>query len=1717
MLALEDDSIFDLLSDDEDDGVVVDINNLNTAIQVSPIPTTRIHKDHPLDQVIGDLQSATQTKKMSKNLEEHGFVITIQQRTNHKDLQNCLLACFLSQEEPKKTLVDLPNGKRAIGSKWVLRNKKDEMGIVIRNKARLVAQRMIEEEVYACQPPGFEDPDFPDRVYKLEKALHGLHQALRAWYKTLSTYLLDNRFQIRKIDKTLFIKRHKGDILLVKVYVADIIFSSTKKEQCIAFERLMHEKFQMSSMRELAFFLELQVKQNNNGIFISQDKYVAEILKKVRFTEVKTTSISMATQQPLLKDKDGEEVDVHMYRSMIGSLLYLASSRPDIMFVACVCVRNQVIQSIHYSDYAGASLDRKSTTRGCQFFGCRLISWQCKKQTVVANSTIEAEYVAASRKTKKRVRLMMEKLFGMEFEFMLFWSTAMAKTINGEAQLHALVDGKEIIVTESSIRRDLQLVDEEGIDCLPNSTIFEQITLMGLGEVASKQGRINAIDADKEIILVSVQDEVVSNDADKEMFDVNVLDGDEVFVAEHEIIIDAAQVSVAGDIVSTLSAATTISVATITTPTITTVGDITLAQALEKIKSTKPKEKGIVIQELGKSTTTKSSQQSQDKGKGILIRPVKPMKRKDQTRLDEEAALKLQAVFEEEERLAREKAEKNMEGYKLKDLKLKEFDSIQEMLDRAFKRVNTFEDFRTELVEGKEKIVQRSKREDLYKLVKAKYESTRPMEDLDLLLWEKKYPLTPPTLSIMLEKKLIVEYESEMAYRLLRFVMKQLKKKQRLLPRTQSSRSSVEQVATSPAKTKKPIRARQKRMIQSDDAPGQVAWTTEKELCWLKGGSKRHKSSGSSSFNIESREASINMNTNVGDNDEDKVQEIRRTVGDCLSCSDVCSARMCAGYDPCKAAKLMLFAVVCRLYLSWSGRCSLRLCAGYTSRGAAHGSSQLFIFPSFHRLMRGLDTCLSLNVCGVFLRGLSYPLVFAFVLEMVGNSIYTVTSVLTQRDLDQYCATFGIPVELRPELPDRNAIIKDSPERKIGMYTRFIKFANYRIPLLKFILCVLEYYHINLSQLSVIGATKDPLSIDEAVDLPCVEWLNENRTLLRKYPETFLCLVGLSRSFIKTDVRPTLLYDNDEEMGLLDYVKSADPFKVKVGEWTLAENKDELNINSSKRKKRVAFVSGSPPVKKARAEGIVVTYSRPSTAGNSYFALRRLSRQNEQADTGSGSAASVTEDVASSSVTHTPERILEDASHDNVRTRPPFGRFVILSSGSADTDIPASPQVVSPVTSAPTDINAHVVEYVGDGRCSSSFGPEAGAFSATPSQDASAKDFYESQTIDSASALNVYVPNWNVTNNARIDNPTIFWNLLDHVTPPGYWAALRNQHDTTFLDAVNINSAQHVCMISKLRLRYEHEITTKKNLRRSLLIVLQSSNKRDAKIADLKARLEKSEAKAAEVIELRKHVSDLEATVAIKVGELANFHTKNDTVERHFMERAAELDARIADVRRDMDNDLYPHMLTTIAGRRWVVRHDFRLAVYKCARSIECRSALGKAGRSLAQVKAYDPDVEGKYVVAVSEFEGISFPLLDELESLKDNPLALIIFAFTLKDDQGNKDAAPEFTQFQPSIDQFIVPVYSESDFVEREMLLFDAILAIRQFAMRRGLCPPSSSAPGRNSGLDHSYDSSLGITGYQVSTLVMAGDGGSTNQPPVTQPHDDLFYTSVLNKPGDV
>ncbi|GJY32257.1 putative ribonuclease H-like domain-containing protein [Tanacetum coccineum] len=397
-----------------------------------------------------NILNSNTTRRMTKPTFEQGFLSAVYKEKTHDTLNTCLYACFLSQIEPTGI------AKALSDSSWVEAMQeelllKDERRIVIRNKARLVAQghrqeegidyeevfahvarieairlflayasfmgflvyqmdvksaflyETIEEEVYVSQPLGFKEPHHPNKVYKVVKALYGLHQAPRAWYETLANYLLGNGFKRGKIDQTLFIKKQKGHILLVQVYVDDIIFGSTNKELCTAFEKLMKDKFQMSSMGELTVFLGLQVQQKEDGIFISQDKYVAEILKKFNYTDVKSAS-TIVGLETLVKDGYADDVDVHLYTSMIGSLMYLTTSRPDIIYLkgkptlGLWYSRDSSFKLDAYtnSDYAGATQDRKSTTRGCQFLENRLISWQYKKQTVVATFTTEAEYVAAA-------------------------------------------------------------------------------------------------------------------------------------------------------------------------------------------------------------------------------------------------------------------------------------------------------------------------------------------------------------------------------------------------------------------------------------------------------------------------------------------------------------------------------------------------------------------------------------------------------------------------------------------------------------------------------------------------------------------------------------------------------------------------------------------------------------------------------------------------------------------------------------------------------------------------------------------------------------------------------------------------------------------------------------------------------------------------------------------------------------------------------------------------------------------------------------------------------------------------------------------------------------------------------------------------------------------------------------------------------------------------
>ncbi|GKB91533.1 putative ribonuclease H-like domain-containing protein, partial [Tanacetum coccineum] len=361
---ISNDGIFSGAYDDEDVGVEADFNNMDNTIDVSPIPTLRVHKDHPKEE----------PKNISQALEDESWVEAMQEELLQFKLQKVWI------------LVDLPSRKKAIGIKWVFRNKRDERSIVVKNKARLVAQGFRHEEGI----------DY-DEVFPPVARIEAIRLFLAfASFMGFPVYQMDVKcaFLYGTIGEDVYVHQPPGfvdPVHLNKVY---------------------------------------KVKQQPDGIFISQDKYVADILKKFDFCSIKTATTPIESNKPLVKDEDGIDVDVHVYRSMIGSLMYLTASRPNIMFAVCACAIFQVtskalhlhavkrifrylkhqpklglwyprdspfeLEAFSDSDYGGASLDRKSTTGGCQFLGRRLISWQCKKQKIVTNSTTEAEYVATA-------------------------------------------------------------------------------------------------------------------------------------------------------------------------------------------------------------------------------------------------------------------------------------------------------------------------------------------------------------------------------------------------------------------------------------------------------------------------------------------------------------------------------------------------------------------------------------------------------------------------------------------------------------------------------------------------------------------------------------------------------------------------------------------------------------------------------------------------------------------------------------------------------------------------------------------------------------------------------------------------------------------------------------------------------------------------------------------------------------------------------------------------------------------------------------------------------------------------------------------------------------------------------------------------------------------------------------------------------------------------
>nr|GEV29327.1 hypothetical protein [Tanacetum cinerariifolium] len=369
-------------------------------------------KDYPLNNIIGQL-----SRPVSTRLQLHeqalfcyydAFLTSVEPKTYKDALTQSSWIEAMQEELNEFERVEVwepvpqPDKVMVITLKWIYKVKLDELGGILKNKARLAARGYcqeerinfeesfaltvflngnLREEVYVSQPDGFVDQDNPNHVYKLKKALYGLKQAPHAWYDMLLSFLISQDFSKGLVDPTLFIRRNSNDLLLVQIYVDDIIFAASTPELCDLFAKLMCLKFKMSLMGKISFFLGLQISQSPRGIFINQSKYALKSLKKYGFDSYDLVDTPMVEKSKLDENKEGKAVDLLHYRSMIGTLLYLTAIE---------------LTAFADADHAGCQDTRRSTSGSLQFLGERLISWSSKRQKSAAISSTEAEYIALS-------------------------------------------------------------------------------------------------------------------------------------------------------------------------------------------------------------------------------------------------------------------------------------------------------------------------------------------------------------------------------------------------------------------------------------------------------------------------------------------------------------------------------------------------------------------------------------------------------------------------------------------------------------------------------------------------------------------------------------------------------------------------------------------------------------------------------------------------------------------------------------------------------------------------------------------------------------------------------------------------------------------------------------------------------------------------------------------------------------------------------------------------------------------------------------------------------------------------------------------------------------------------------------------------------------------------------------------------------------------------
>ncbi|GJW83673.1 hypothetical protein Tco_0156818 [Tanacetum coccineum] len=625
-------------------------------------------------------------------------------------------------------------------------------------------------------------------------------------------------------------------------------------------------------------------------------------------------------------------------------------------------------------------------------------------------------------------------------------------------------------------------------------------------------------------------------------------------------------------------------------------------------------------------------------------------------------------------------------------------------------------------------------------------------------------------------------------------------------------------------------------------------------------------------------------------------------------------------------------------------------------------------------------------------------------------------STISLEYLLEFTSEYGITEDLHPELSGPGDRIVDFPKGKVGVYTKFFEFANFRLPISQFLFDILGHYQIHLSQLSVIGAAK-------------VSHFEINCRVLHIIPSLNLFRVFYIPSFnagwMSFSKRPgkntpqcnTKPLDSLKNWNNRFFWVDERVFPTVV-DWRISAPKDEMPVEGSYSAEDVVvlnthmdlfnLISAPNPSKVKTGTCPRAAHEVPLLTATANCVITM-----EDATVASGSSGTPS----------TVERSPLDFANEDTPQR------ITEGDGTADQAQDGLSQETFPEEETPADISdLDPLSYAKPQSI-----PERDI--AQSSKGAAIAEDPDSEKSTSSTSLagspgGIYQPGWGVTNNCRLDTPDICQEVVDHIVLPGYFSELHHMPNDAFLNQHNINLARQVAMGSQLRLRFEQEVRLLKKARAQVARRDEKIQAREEEIkrldkevdalkaVEMEAEVDMKKATEAKNVELAKELESLrEEKIKAAFEEFKRY--EDDKVEQ----RCAEMDARLDKLSIDFNEELYPHMLTAIAGRRWVIGYGMRLAVMKCAESPEIRQPFadvvsagiakgiseglqygiehGKAGRDLGDVEAYDPEANNKLVKALQDLKDLKYPIVDQLEGLKDSLIDLIMASLHLESDTG--------------------------------------------------------------------------------------------------------------------